>query len=174
MDLKEAGNRLYVVGVTREELAGSYIGHALGLEGGSIPKVDASLAWRIYTALHRAIKAGQVVSCHDLSEGGLAVALSEMAFAGELGVDVDLTKMREACFVSPEMALFSESNSRLICEVPESQASAFEQSMPGLPCYSIGRVSADDRIKMQSDGRYLVDETWRALRDVWLSPLDWH
>lgn len=173
MDLKRAGNPIYLVGVTREELAGSYATLIRGISGGIIPKVDAALAMRCYEAMHQAIQNRFVVSCHDLSEGGLAVALSEMAFAGELGVSVDVTQMRQASFIDLEVALFSESNSRLLCEVNAKEASAFERTMQGLPCFKIGEVATHDHVSVQCDGETIIDLPWSKLRDTWLAPLDW-
>ncbi|XZE46431.1 phosphoribosylformylglycinamidine synthase subunit PurL [Pirellulaceae bacterium SH467] len=173
MDLKKVGNAIYLVGVTREELAGSQVARSLGLKGGKVPEVDAPLAMRLYEGIHRAIRNKQIVSCHDLSEGGLAVSLAEMAFAGELGVSTDLTAMRQACFVSAETALFSESNSRLLCEVPADCTEAFESAFEGLPVYRLGTVEPHDRVTLSSDGKTLIDVPWKQLRDRWLAPLDW-
>ena len=173
MDLKRPGNPIYLVGVTREELAGSYAAMVLGKTGGKIPKVDAALAMRSYEAMHQAILNRHVVSCHDLSEGGLAVSLSEMAFAGELGVSIDISQMRQANFIDREVALFSESNSRLLCEVNLKEVSAFELIMQGLPCFKLGEVAKHDRVSIQSDGETIIDMPWILLRDTWLAPLDW-
>ena len=85
MDLKEPGNLLFIVGLTKDELGGSHFALVGGCSGGEVPKVDAELAARTFAAVHQAIAAGTVRACHDLSEGGLAVALAEMAFAGGLG-----------------------------------------------------------------------------------------
>ena len=85
MDLKEPGNLLFIVGQTKEELGGSHFALVGGCSGGEVPQVDAELAARTFAAVHQAIAAGTVRACHDLSEGGLAVALAEMAFAGGLG-----------------------------------------------------------------------------------------
>ncbi len=85
MDFKEVDNIVYLLGVTRDELAGSHLAMILGKDGGSVPKVDSDLAWRVFTGLHESISAGQVRACHDLSEGGLLTSLSEMSFAGGLG-----------------------------------------------------------------------------------------
>ncbi|HYW78431.1 MAG TPA: phosphoribosylformylglycinamidine synthase subunit PurL, partial [Thermoguttaceae bacterium] len=82
MDLKESGNYLYQVGTTRNELGGSHFALVHGLSGGQVPRVDAETAKEMFAALHNAIDAGLVRACHDLSEGGLAVAIAEMAFAG--------------------------------------------------------------------------------------------
>jgi phosphoribosylformylglycinamidine synthase len=173
MDLKRPGNLIYLVGVTRDELAGSYAALVLGKTGGKIPKVDAALAMRSYQALHQAIQNRQVVSCHDLSEGGLAVSLSEMAFAGELGASIDVSSMRQASFIDVEVALFSESNSRILCEVNANDAVAFERTMQGLPCFKLGEVAKHDRVTVECDGETILDTPWASLRDTWLAPLDW-
>ncbi len=173
MDFKRAGNAVYLIGVTRDELAGSYAALVLGKSGGTVPTVDATLAMRSYYAIHKAMKSKLIVSCHDLSEGGLAVSLAEMAFAGELGVSIDITNMRQASFVDREVALFSESNSRLLCEVPAALASAFETAMQGLPCFRLGDVAEHDRVVVHCDKNVLIDKPWRDLRETWLRPLDW-
>ena len=172
MDLKKAGNAMYLVGVTRNELGGSHAALLSGKLGGAVPKVDAPLAMRCYERLHQAMLNKTVVSCHDLSEGGLAVALCEMAFAGELGLDVDLSSYRASNFVDASVALFSESNSRLLVEVPESQSKAFDSLMSELPIQRIGSVNQGPAVKISSDGQTLVDLPWKVLRDVWRSPLD--
>ncbi|MFM8262975.1 MAG: AIR synthase-related protein, partial [Pirellula sp.] len=172
MDLKKAGNALYLVGVTRNELGGSHAAMLLGKDGGHVPKVDAALAMRCYESVYRAIQNKLVTSCHDLSEGGLAVALSEMAFAGELGLDVDLSKYRASNFVDASVALFSESNSRLLIEVPESQCKAFESQMSGLPVERIATVTQSPKVRVACDSQVLIDIDWNELRDVWRSPLD--
>lgn len=173
MDFKRAGNSVYLIGVTRDEMAGSYAALALNKSGGTVPKVDAALAMRSYQALHQAIKSKLIASCHDLSEGGLAVSLAEMAFAGELGVSVDITSLRQASFVDREVALFSESNSRLLCEVPAALTKQFETAMQGLPCFKIGQVATHNRVVVECDKEVLIDKPWRELRDIWLAPLDW-
>jgi phosphoribosylformylglycinamidine synthase subunit PurSL len=173
MDLKKAGNAIFLIGVTRDEMAGSHAALVLGKAGGSIPKVDASVAMRCYEQVHEAIKNRLIVSCHDLSEGGLAVSVAEMAFAGELGISIDISAMRQASFVDREIAMFSESNSRLLCEVPFDKVAAFEQSMQSVPCYRLGEVAKHDRVVVQCDKETLIDVRWKILRDEWLAPLDW-
>jgi phosphoribosylformylglycinamidine (FGAM) synthase-like enzyme len=84
MDLKGPGNLLYLIGETKDEMGGSHYNLVNGLTGGNVPTVDKEMAPKIFRALHQAIKQGLILSCHDLSEGGLAVAAAEMAFAGEI------------------------------------------------------------------------------------------
>jgi len=88
LDLKEAGNFLYLLGQTRDEMGGSHYHLVRGLSGGAVPRPDLERAPGLFAQLHAAIRQGLVRACHDLSEGGLAAALAEMAFAGGIGADV--------------------------------------------------------------------------------------
>ncbi len=177
MDLKQAGNHLYLVGTTRNELGGSHLALVHGLSGGEVPRVDAPLAKRTFAALHAAIHAGLLRACHDLSEGGLAVAAAEMAFAGELGAEIDLQRApRDLPADLPDadtVLLFSESNTRFLCEVTPQQAAAFEAALAGVPQARVGQVTATGRLRIQSGDKGLVDADWAALKAAWQRPLHW-
>src|SRR5262249_29130198 len=121
MDLKEIGNVLYLVGQTKDEMAGSHYHLVEQLAGAAVPRPDLALAAVVFRKLHAAIAQGLVRSCHDLSEGGLAVAAAEMAFAG--GIGADLTSAG-APGLPDAMALFSESATRFIIEVRPDRAAA--------------------------------------------------
>ncbi len=114
MDLKRPGNFLYQVGLTKNELGGSHFALVEGLTGGESPKVDAAQAKKTFDALHRAIYKGLVRSCHDLSEGGLAAAVAEMAFAGGYGAKIDLTM--------PPLSLWERGRWALPIHVPSPDA----------------------------------------------------
>src|SRR5206468_6110533 len=85
MDIKGPGNSLYLVGWTSEELGGSLFNEATGLTGGVVPEVEVRSAADAFRAVAGAIAKNLVLSAHDLSEGGLAVAAAEMTFSGEFG-----------------------------------------------------------------------------------------
>ena len=87
---KEAGNVVFLIGETKNELGGSHLSLVRDLSGGQVPVVDAGEAKNIFQFVHNAIQNRLIRSCHDLSEGGLAVAAVEMAFAGGLGMDLEL------------------------------------------------------------------------------------
>jgi phosphoribosylformylglycinamidine synthase len=150
MDLKEPGNYVYLVGETRDELAGSHY-QGLGTRdwglGGTnpqsqVPKVDLEIAPRLFAALHGAIASGLVRACHDLSEGGLGVAAAEMAFAGERGLRLSLgAAPRPAGLDDDATLLFSESPSRFLAEVRPADAPAFEAALAGLPFARAGEVT---------------------------------
>jgi phosphoribosylformylglycinamidine synthase subunit PurSL len=175
MDLKKPENALYAIGETRNELGGSHYYEVLGQTSAAVPRVDASQAKAIFTALSTAIASGLVRACHDCSEGGLAVTLAEMAFAGGFGADVTLCDLpRCADLQRSDLALFSESNSRFVAEVlPENEA-AFMSLFKDLPCARLGEVTAAPRliIKGLAD-EALVDEAIGRLKSSWQETLRW-
>lgn len=169
MDLKSAGNRLYLVGATEIDLGGSHYLQHLGLGGGRVPRPDLERAPRILAALHAAIAAGDVRSAHDLSEGGLAVAAAEMAFAGGLGARLDLARVALPDLplgVDPDTAkLFSESCTRFLVEVAPERAAALEAAFAGLPCAAIGEVTDAPELAIEgSDGAPLAGIPIEELR----------
>jgi len=160
MDLKEPGNYVYLLGETRDELGGAHYDErprredegqtvskstpsSFVLRPSSVPKVDLATAPQLFAALHQAITAGLVRACHDLSEGGLGVAAAEMAFAGALGLRLDLSGApRTPSLDDDATLLFAESPSRFLVELRPADAPAFEAALAGLPCARIGEVTA--------------------------------
>jgi phosphoribosylformylglycinamidine synthase len=175
MDLKEPGNPVYLVGLTKNELGGSHWFARRGAIGRRVPKVDLALAPKIFAAVHRAIAAGCVRACHDLSEGGLAVAAAEMALAGDLGLDLSLASVpREKGLADFGRLLFSESTTRFLAEVPRRRAKEFEKLMAGLPCGCIGEVMRRAVVRIEgSGGKAVVSASCDVLREAWKKPLAW-
>jgi phosphoribosylformylglycinamidine (FGAM) synthase-like enzyme len=174
MDLKHAGNLLYVVGETRDELGGSHFAMVNGLEGGQVPTVTPEVARRTFVAVHQAISGGLVRACHDPSEGGLAVAVAEMAFAGGLGTSVDLAAMPVGEAKLDDVSrLFSESNTRFLCEVEPDNATAFESAFNGLSIGRIGQVVDGDRLEIRTGDKKLIDENIHTLKEAWQATFRW-
>lgn len=172
MDLKEAGNTLYLVGLTKAELGGSHFALVEQLAGGEVPKVNTIVAKQTFAAIHQAIQASCIRACHDLSEGGLAVGVAEMAFAGGLGASVSLTNLPNE--IDDVTLLFSESNSRFLCEVSAGKKAEFERIMNGLPHAAIGEVNETTRVLIiGKSGDSLIDSDIAELKEAWQSPLRW-
>jgi phosphoribosylformylglycinamidine synthase len=173
MDLKQPGDRLYLVGLTRDELGGSHAALAWGAQGGQVPRVDPEFARRVFAAVHRAIGAGCVRACHDLSEGGLAAAAAEMALAGDLGVELRLDAVPHDLAEPTDAALlFAESNSRFLCEVPADRGDEFASLLQGVPCAELGVVVPTPQVTIRGlDGTVRIDLPCAALRAAWLAPL---
>ncbi len=177
MDLKQAENLIYLVGETKDELGGSHFAKVHGLAGGQVPKVDAKIAKHTFAALHRAIAAGVVRACHDLSEGGLAAAAAEMALAGGLGAKFDLALVSHRLPAENSLdatLLFSESNTRFLCEVPPRSAADFEKHLAGVPHARIGQVTETARLEIVSGGSTVLTADVGSLKAAWQAPLDWN
>ena len=137
--LRAPGNALVLVGTTRPEFAGSHLDLIAGAPAapGPVPAPDSAAPAR-YRALHRVIRAGLVQSCHDLSEGGLAVAVAEMCIGGRLGAT--LTELPHPDLVT---ALFAESSGRLLVEVAPGDVDRFVSEVGG---QRLGTVSDDSML----------------------------
>lgn len=176
MDLKRAGNLLYQIGATWDETGRSHYELVSGQRGGRVPRLRVETALATYRALRDARAQGCVRSAHDCSEGGLAVALAEMAFAGGLGATVSLNAGLQAKgeSLNDQALLFSESNSRLVIEVPADKAAAFESCFgkAGVSCTKLGEVTTAARLTIAGQsGETLIDEDIEALRASWKGTL---
>ena len=115
--------------------------------------------------------AGLVRACHDCSEGGIGVALAEMAFAGDVGVKVALAAIPSDKGMREDSILFSESNSRFIVEVEQESAAAFEDAVKDLPFAWIGETATGSRLVVNGPAGALVDEHLSDLKEAWKRPL---
>jgi phosphoribosylformylglycinamidine synthase len=175
MDLKKAGNLLFIVGMTKNELGGSHYYKIKGQLGANVPTVDLELAPKIAARIHKAINAGLVASCHDCSEGGIAVSLAEMAFAGGLGVEANLAGLPASADCITNFAkLFSESNSRYVVEVKPENYNEFAKLMLNLPFGQIGEVVNNKNLIITAkDGSKLVNAEIEKLKQSWQSRFNW-
>ncbi|MDO8536288.1 MAG: phosphoribosylformylglycinamidine synthase subunit PurL [Candidatus Omnitrophota bacterium] len=165
MDAKKAGDPVYLVGLTKDELGGSQYYKMLKAIGKNVPKVDAIYGRRLMLALTDAIHGGAVAACHDCSEGGIAVALAEMAFSGSLGMDIDL----RSDTLRDEVLLFSESNTRFVVEVHDEKI--FLNSMKSLPVRKLGNIRKGSSFKIFGrDKRLLINTSMDKLKAAWQAP----
>ena len=168
MDLKAPGNLLYIIGDTFNELGGSEYYKLKGYLGASVPKVKGARAKRTFRDVTKAIDLGLIKSCHDLSEGGLAVTAAEMAFAGGYGLELDLGKVPGKALERNDFVLFSESNSRFLMEVSEKDRQEFEALMKGKNCAKIGKVTKDEKLLIHGlNQKIVVDASLAELRRSW-------
>jgi phosphoribosylformylglycinamidine synthase len=172
MDTKESGNLIYVIGNTNHELGGSEYYKLKGYLGNSVPKLNAGQARKTYYAFTKTISKGVIKACHDISEGGLAVAAAEMALASNLGMEIDLKKLPVNAVKRNDFALFSESNSRFLVEVAQKDKETFEKIMKGKICAQIGKVTKNSNLTIRGlNGSTVVDAPVADLRTNWKKTL---
>jgi phosphoribosylformylglycinamidine synthase len=156
-------------------MGGSAYFKSLEFTADKAPQVRPQDGRKLMEALSRATGQGLVKACHDLSEGGIGVALAEMAFAGGLGASVKLKEIplgeqmdRDDCI------LFSESNSRFLAEVSPEDKDEFEKLIQGTASASIGQVNNSGRVVIEGlDGNKILDESIDELKESWQKPLKW-
>ena len=144
-DLKHVGHSLVLIGCTHSEFGGSHLYKVLGIQGGAVPDADPNAPKR-YRRLHQALLTGRISACHDVSEGGVAVAVAEMAIASRLGVRVQLDGSEQTQITS----LFSESTGRFVVELAANAIPWLEQMLDE-SVVVLGSVIADPIIQLGDD-----------------------
>jgi phosphoribosylformylglycinamidine synthase len=162
------GESIVVLGHTRPELGGSeWAAVVHGLDGGTPPVADLDAAKRLHALVAELVREREVAGVHDVSDGGLAVALCEMAFAGTTGFRVDLTTAPGARDCSAAEAAFGESTSRVIVSVVAEQVAAVlgAAAAAGVDAAVVGQAFGDRCI---ADGAFAVPlaEARRAWQDA--------
>jgi phosphoribosylformylglycinamidine synthase len=174
-DLKQAGNRLAIVGLSRDDLAGSQLALTGRVSGGRVPPVDAAGVRAVFTTVAAAIKGRLVAACHDCSDGGIAAGVAEMAIAGRLGARLELAKVpaetSDASGTGRDFAIaFTETPGRFLCEVPAAQADAFAKAVDGVAWAWIGEVTGNQTLEIVTGGGSAaiavdrLDRAWRGER----------
>jgi phosphoribosylformylglycinamidine synthase len=172
MDVKRPGDLVYVLGKTYRELGGSEWYALHGAIGNDVPQVRTETAKTLYEALSRAIRAGLVASCHDCSDGGLGMALAETAFAGGLGLEVDLKSVPAEGIGRDDELLFSESQSRFVVTVHPDAREAFEAALAGSAFARIGQVIAEEDLRIEGlGGKRIIDQELAELKAAWQKTL---
>jgi len=172
MYFKNAGDSIYVVGTTGNELGGSEYFRQLAQQqgtpsscGGEVPKLNIVRALAIYRSMHAAISAGLLHSSHTPTLGGLAVAFALPAIGGDLGAEIDLSSLVCDGRLDDDAKLFAESNSRFVITCAPWNETAVKELFGDLPLARVGRVTAEKSLSIAGEGRRkIVDVDIDSLR----------
>jgi len=160
VDLKESDNFIYIIGSTLMELGGSEYYKVVGIKGGKVPRVYPKETKKNMNSLLKSMNLGLIESCHDLSDGGLISSVCEMAFGGNLGVELEPEKIGN---MRTDFKLFSESNGRWLVEVKEENAKIFEKIVKAT---RIGTITNEKAISIK-DRELGFRISLNELRDHW-------
>ncbi len=164
-DLKQPGSTLALVGGRRpEQLGGSAYYDLHGFLGRSVPEIDLEVLRSVFEAVHRAIRAGAVTACHDISEGGLAAAVAEMAFGGRCGV-----RLTMPAGIRPDHFLFNETAGCFVVELTPGRAPG--EVFAHVPCLAIGETTADGAITARAGEEELFSVPVAFLKHRWQRPM---
>ncbi|MEZ5332148.1 MAG: AIR synthase-related protein [Thermoanaerobaculia bacterium] len=170
LDLKSPGDVLYLAGTSDSHTGGSEYYRLLGErdgrepEGGGPapyvgtrpPELDPSATLPLYRAFHAAVRAGLVRSASAPALGGLGVSLARTCLAGRLGATIDLAACPGAARLEDDVALFAESNGRLLFSVAAQDATALEELFDGLPLGRVGTVRAEPTLAIHRGDREVL------------------
>lgn len=171
MDSKVAGDLVYILGLTRNELGGSEYYEHFGYVGLNVPRVNADEFLPLYRALGYAIDKEFVASVHGIYRGGLGVHLALVAMGGNLGMEIDLAPVPGDQIDRNDVVLFSESAGRFIVTIDPEKQDVFEQVFKDLAFACIGTVTGgNDFIVKGIDGQILADVTLHELKAAWKRP----
>ena len=161
MDLKQAGNEIYVVGKFEPVFGGSHLGLVTKDIPGEVPRAQ-EITPRVYQALHHAISEGLILSAHDISEGGLAVAAAEMCIGGRLGMKIESNLWDDAVSV-----LFGETTGCLLVETSPKNKERFLNLFENLPIYWLGTVNAKQTLTALFHDFTALDVPISKLIEAW-------
>jgi len=166
-DLKKEGDLLYIIGETKKEMGGSEYYKLLNAQSPTVPKVNPENLKNSINAVCTAIEGNLVKSCHDISEGGLAVCVAEMMIGGDVGVEIDVGDMSD---IRTDYKLFSESNTRWVVEIEEKKKEEFEKLMKrnSVKFFKLGVVSGRGLV-IKNKGKKIVDIPIDKIKKVWNS-----
>lgn len=171
MDAKCAGDFVYVLGETRNELGGGEYYQLMGELGLHVPQVDLKETRPLYRAFHAALMKGWIASSHTVARGGLGVHLALVAMAGRLGMDLNLGAVPIAGALADSAVLYSESAGRFIVTVAPDKKQAFETHFSGMKIGCIGRTTASPLFRVEGrEGNRILEEDIHELKAWWEKP----
>ncbi len=144
------------------------------MTGGNVPTVDSVLAKETFLRIHEAIQNRWIRSCHDLCEGGLAVAAAEMAMAGGLGMKLNISNVVPAELNNTQF-LFSESNTRFLVETDPVNAGEFEGLLnsTGVPVCRLGTIREGNELVVTAADGLVIQVDLDDVKAAWKKPLNW-
>ncbi len=171
--LRRSNSAIFMVGNTEDEMGASVYARVKGISGAKVPQTDCTKNYELYKVYYeKALTQGLVLSAHDLSEGGLAVAAAEMAFSGIGGMKIDLDALPTVNgWQNNAVPCFSESTGRFLVEVDEDMAAEFEAAMAGFPCARIGSATTDGQLTITAKGSTVLQAEIAELKSIWKNGL---
>lgn len=166
-DFKKTNSTIILVGKPDTNgMAGSTYFDITNSASPNLPKVDTRSVGKIFNAISRGIETTQILSCHDISEGGIAAALAEMAFGGDCGAIIDIGKIEKG---RPDFILFNETTGTFLVEVENEKAA--RGLFGGMPYKILGRTTKNKTLEIKLGSKTLVNAQVTKLKNAWQKPM---
>jgi phosphoribosylformylglycinamidine synthase len=165
VEIKKPGNPVYLAGTIISDLAGSQYSMEMGTEHSNLPDVDIEELIKLRDDIFDSME--YIEGMHDISSGGLLMAILEMSFGGPYGVEADISNVPGRV----NEKLFSELGSGILMEVPASLEKKFLKSFSRSNLKKIG-ITVENEIKIKENGKYIISDKIDKLRSIWERGLD--
>jgi len=137
-----------------------------------VPRVGIEEVWPLYKTVHRAIRKGILSSCHAVTRGGLGVHLAMVSIGGEVGMEIELNRIKGYSGLTNSKILYSESAGRFIITISSGKRMEFERIFADLTISHIGHVTESSSFRILGKGNELIiEEDWSELKDAWKGPM---
>lgn len=169
MELKDEGDNIILVGITKDEIGGSeYLSRVHNLETGEIPELNIGLELKVGKSILELIKEELIKSCHDLSLGGLGIALARKAIKGRRGIDVNIETDLKV-----DRELFSESHSRFLITANDENLNIIKAKLneKELPFKVIGKVNSDT-FNLNVNGKNIINKSINEIESNWRGAIE--
>jgi len=183
MQFKKSGSKIYLLGKRKNELGASEYYRLKGEQGANVPQADFDEAQKEIYVMVDGVKAGLISAAHDISEGGVAVAVCEMAFGGwaegKIGATIDIKNVDGSSNAKDpkttlrnDQKLFSETGG-FVCEVPASKAKQFEAlcKKNKLVPFEIGKTTTAPKLTFKNGSKNLISLDLKKAADRWFNGL---
>ncbi len=164
-DFKKDGNPVYIINETRQEMGGSLYYDIMNVKSTIVPKVNFEILKKSVDRMLRAMDERIILSCHDVSEGGLAVTIAEMSMGGNIGADVNLSTLG---LMRTDFKLFSESNTRWVVEVDKEKEEEFIKIFKNMKVYRIGKTNSSGNLIINDRRRRIIKSDVDEMRRYWM------
>jgi phosphoribosylformylglycinamidine synthase II len=171
MDAKIPGDLVYILGITRNELGASEYYEHLGFTGANVPQIFAEKFFPLYKTLNQAIQQKIIASAHGIYRGGLGIHLSMKAMGGNLGMEIDLSRVPSEDVNRNDTLLFSESGGRFIVTIDPKHQETFDTMFQNFPCGMIGKVTENKNLEINGiDDTRIISSSVQDLKAAWKRP----
>ncbi len=171
MDFKKPVNSIFILGETNAELGASCFYQLHNIKNKNVPHVNLKKAKKLFKHLEKAIDKKFIISCHDISDGGMITALAEMSLAGGMGFCGDIENIPISKKIKHAYEIFfSESNSRFLVEVDKNKAGEFKTFFKNFKTGCIGKITNNNKFQIFHKKKLIIntnvemlDKHWRRL-----------
>ncbi|MGE5042478.1 MAG: phosphoribosylformylglycinamidine synthase subunit PurL [Candidatus Levyibacteriota bacterium] len=164
-DFKQKNASVYLVGnLDTSSMGGTVLNQTQNNIGGEVPNLNLKKIGKVFEAIYKGIQKGKIISCHDVSEGGVVTAFFEMCVGGGMGGIITIPKKEKA-----ENFLFTETAGCFLVELSENTDA--KKVFKGLPFIKLGKTKEEEKLEVTQNGKTILEKKMAVLTEIWKRPM---